>query len=63
MKIQYDREADSLSFLFNEKIIDESTELKPGLFIDYAADGSIVGIELLEASKHTVASKLEFEVE
>lgn len=63
MKIQYDREADSLSFLFNNKAIEESTELKPGIFIDYAADGSIVGIELLEASSHTAPTKLEFEVE
>ncbi len=63
MKITYDREADALSFLFNDKPIEESTEHKPGIFIDYAADGSIVGIELLEATRHTQPTKVEFEVE
>lgn len=63
MKVQYDREADALSFLFSEKAIDESVELKPGIFIDYAADGTVVGIELLEASRHTFPTKIEFGVE
>jgi uncharacterized protein YuzE len=63
MKITFDREADALSFLFSDKPIEESTELKPGIFIDYAADGTVVGIELLEATRHTVPTKVEFEME
>ena len=34
----------------NGKSIDESNEDKPGIIPDYAKDGSVVGIEILNAS-------------
>jgi uncharacterized protein YuzE len=34
----------------NEKPVDESDEDKPGIILDYAEDGSVVGIEILNAS-------------
>jgi len=30
--------------------VDESDEDKPGIILDYAEDGSVVGIEILNAS-------------
>lgn len=51
MKVSYDPEVDVLRILFSSKAIDESDEDKPGVIIDYADDGSIVGLEVLDASK------------
>lgn len=50
MKLQYDREADALVITLREKAIRESDELGPGLIADYAADGDIVRLEILDAS-------------
>ena len=52
MKVTYDKEANAVYIQFKEDIIDESDEDKNGdMIIDYAADGSVVGIEVLNASK------------
>ena len=51
MKVSYDPQVDVLRILLSSRAIDESDEDKPGVIIDYAADGSIVGIEVLDASK------------
>ena len=50
MKISYDPEVDVLRVLFNDSPIDESDEERPGLILDYDADGNVVGIEVLNAS-------------
>ncbi len=52
MKITYDAGVDVLRILFNDAPIAESDEDKPGVILDYAEDGSIVGMEILDASKH-----------
>jgi uncharacterized protein YuzE len=51
MKIRYDKEVDVLYILLSEKKIKESDERKQGIIIDYDKEGSIVGIEILDASK------------
>ena len=51
MKVTYDAEVDVLRILFNNRAIEESDEDKPGIIIDYADDGSVVGMEVLDASK------------
>lgn len=51
VKIKYDTEVDILYISFSEAIIDESDEDKPGVILDYDAQGNIVGIEILDASK------------
>jgi uncharacterized protein YuzE len=51
MKIAYDREVDVLRILFSNTPIEESDEDKPGVILDYAKDGNIVGLEILDASK------------
>jgi uncharacterized protein YuzE len=51
MKVKYNKEEDILYFIFSDKKIKESDEEKSGVIIDYDQDGSIVGIEVLDASK------------
>ncbi|MBC7510078.1 MAG: DUF2283 domain-containing protein, partial [Ferruginibacter sp.] len=43
MKVKYDKEVDILYIKLNDKPIKESDEDKPGIILDYAEDGSIVG--------------------
>ncbi len=50
MKVKYDKEVDMLYIKFSDVQISESNEDKPGIILDYAADGSVVGIEMLNAS-------------
>jgi uncharacterized protein YuzE len=63
MKIKYDKEVDILYIQLTDKPIKESDGDKPDIILDYASDGSIVAIEILEASKklpHPI--KFEYEV-
>ena len=52
MKILYDPEVDVLRIVFNDQQVEESDEEKPGLILDYDKNGNIVGMEVLDASKH-----------
>lgn len=51
MKVKYDRDVDILYIRINDSQIEESDEDRPGMVIDYDADGLIVGIEIMNASK------------
>ena len=51
MKVSYDPEVDVLRILLNNAPIEESDEEKPGVILDYDKDGSIVGLEILDASQ------------
>lgn len=51
MKILYDPETDTLDMILREGQVVESDEEKPGIILDYDADGNVISIELLEASK------------
>ena len=51
MKVTYDPETDILRIVFSGHPVEESDEDKPGVILDYDKDGSIVGIEVLDASK------------
>jgi uncharacterized protein YuzE len=59
MKISYDPEVDVLRVLFNTRPIEESDEERPGLILDYDADGNVVGVEVLNASER-VENPLEY---
>jgi uncharacterized protein YuzE len=62
MKVKYDREVDILYITLSDLQIQESDEDKPGVIIDYAADGTIVSIEILNASKKLPQpNKVEYE--
>ena len=63
MRVKYDTEVDVLYIVFSEEKIKESDEEKPGIILDYDKNGSLVGIEILDASKRMKnPSKVEYEV-
>mgnify|MGYP001585919629 CR=1 FL=1 len=63
MKVKYDKEVDVLYILLSEKKIKESDEKNHGVIIDYDKDGSVVSIEVLDASKSMKnPTKVEYEV-
>lgn len=63
MKANYDKRSDTLTLKFSAKPIAESDEVRPGVILDYAEDGSVVGLEILRASERTdTPSALEFTV-
>ena len=51
MKVTYDPEVDVLRIVLNDAPIAESDEERPGIIFDLSADGTLVGLEILEASK------------
>ncbi len=52
MKVTYDKEMDVLYIQFKTEQVTESDEDKSGeMIIDYAENGSIIGIEVLNASE------------
>ena len=64
MKVIYDPKIDTLSIIFKEGAsIAESDEEKPGIILDYDAEGNLVSLEILEASlRVSDAHKMEFEM-
>ncbi|MCI0599542.1 MAG: DUF2283 domain-containing protein [Beijerinckiaceae bacterium] len=49
MKATYDKESDAFYVRFSNSKITESEEIRPGLILDFDAEGRIVSIELLDA--------------
>ena len=62
MKVKYDKEQDVLYVSLSSETIFESDEEKKGIILDYSADGQVVGIELLNASKQ-IGSPVKVEYE
>ncbi len=63
MKVKYYKDADLLYIKLNDLPIKESDEDKPGIILDYAENGMIVAIEILNASKKfPQPDKVEYEV-
>ena len=52
MKVTYDQDVDVLTIQRSGAPVEESDEDKPGVILDYDKDGNIVGIKILNASKH-----------
>ena len=63
MKISYDQNTDTLTVIFKvDSEVAESDEDKPGVILDYDADGHLVSLEILEASKRVSdAGSVEFQ--
>lgn len=64
MKARYDRRTDTLSLILKEGVaVAESNEDKPDVILDYDADGHLVGIEVLDASKRMInAERIDLEM-
>ena len=62
MKVKYDKEVDILYVSLSNEVVFESDEDKKGVVLDYSAEGRIVGIEILNASKQIGnPAKVEYE--
>lgn len=50
--VHYDRETDAAYIRFSPEKVLESEEVSEGVVLDFDADGRIVGMEVLDASRH-----------
>ena len=63
MKATYDPKTDTLSLELKSGPVAESDEDKPGVILDYDADGNLIGIEVLDASKRVAETRtMQFQV-
>ena len=51
MKIEFDQVADALYVQLTEGKIEKTEEIKPGMILDYDANGNVLGVELLYVSR------------
>lgn len=51
MNVIYDRRTDTLTLRLTSGPVVESDEDKPGVILDYDAEGNLVGFEILDASR------------
>ena len=47
MRLKVDLNSDALYFRISEDPIEDSEEIKPGIVVDYAKSGKVVGVEVL----------------
>ena len=52
MRTRYDRAVDALYIRFAETTVVENEEIRPGIVLDFDADGKVVAIEVTDASEH-----------
>jgi len=63
MKAIYDAHTDTFTLELKPGPVAESDEEKPGVILDYDADGNLIGIEVLDASKRvSEARSMQFQV-
>ncbi len=57
-KIEYDREVDAAYVRLSKNEVDVSEQVSDDLIVDFDAEGRIVGLEILEASRHLAPDAL-----
>jgi uncharacterized protein YuzE len=53
MRVRVDHGADAVYLNLTDRPIEASEEVADGIVVDYDAEGRIVGVEILDASKRT----------
>ena len=53
MRVRVDHGADAITINLTDRAIKDSAEVADGIVVDYDAEGRIVGVEILDASKRT----------
>ncbi len=61
MKLNYDRETDSLYIELTGRPAADSREVMPGVVLDFDAEGNLVGIDVDRASSVADLSRLDAE--
>ena len=62
MKVNYDQGSDTLTIVMRDDVvIAESDEDRPGVVLDYDAEGGLVSVEILQASRVTDVRRIEYE--
>ena len=51
MKIKYDAEVDVLRIIWSSDTVEESDENELGVILDYNEKGTVIGVEILNASE------------
>lgn len=51
MKVSYDKTTDTLQMIFADRPVHESDEVRAGVVVDFDAQGHVVGLEILDASR------------
>ncbi len=60
MKITYDKKVDAMYIELNNKATyHKSHKITDDVLVDYAKDGKIIGVEVLDASKNIVLPQLK----
>ncbi len=63
MRVNYDKETDSLVMTLRDDRIKESDEVRPGVIADFGYDGGIVRFEIMQASRVVGnTEEMQFEV-
>lgn len=66
MRVRVDHGADAVYLNLTDRPIKDSEEVADGIVVDYDAEGRIVGVEILDASKRTddpeVLKRFSFEL-
>jgi len=58
MRLKIDKESDALYLRLDESAVVESEQVKPGVVLDYDAQGRVVGIEMLNLSTRVTPDRL-----
>jgi YD repeat-containing protein len=63
VKVTYDEHTDTLSVILRDGVpVAESDEDKPGVILDYDAQGNLISLEVLDASRRVAEPRrIEFQ--